>query len=437
MPSTPGPNRRVLVVDDNAAIHADFEKVLGAPSPAGGQIAELEHRLFGPSRAPAPHEPFEVEAALQGETALEMVREALEAGQPYAMAFVDMRMPPGWDGLETVSRLWKADPSLEIVFCTAYSDYSRDEIERALGRSDRFLILKKPFDPIEVVQLAAALCEKWRLSNASTSRVDELEARIERLERTNAALERANRELERVGFVAAHHLQEPLRIAAMSADRLREATSGALEDEGAACLERVVDESSRARELLVDLQAFSRLQTARPADDAADLAAAARDAVAELASAIESSGARIGIDELPRVRGDARVWREVFRHLLDNAIGWSNEAPTIAVRCERVADHWQIDVCDDGPGIPAPHRERVFELFERLSHDARPGTGAGLALCRATVAMHGGEIAVADTGAGGTTIRIRLPIGADGGDDAKPEDADDTAPDPAAASPAR
>ena len=94
---------------------------------------------------------------------LDRVLQARKEGLPYAMVFLDVRMPPGWDGIETAQKLWEADPDLQIVLCTAYSDYSWQETVAALGRTDRLLILKKPFDRVEVCQLASALTEKWNL----------------------------------------------------------------------------------------------------------------------------------------------------------------------------------------------------------------------------------------------------------------------------------
>ena len=157
-------NRRILVVDDNAAIHADFQKILVERGTERGALARAEAELFGvPTVAPREKPVFELGAAFQGQEALTMVRAAVETGQPYAMAFVDVRMPPGWDGIETTARLWEADPDLQIVICTAYSDYSWDDMSARLGTSDRLVILKKPFDTIEVLQLANALTEKWTL----------------------------------------------------------------------------------------------------------------------------------------------------------------------------------------------------------------------------------------------------------------------------------
>ena len=159
-------NLRVLVVDDNRAIHADFRKILTGPGEIG-KTAAMEEALFGVAeKTPAAVE-FEVDSAYQGQEALEMVARAFQEGRPYAMAFMDVRMPPGWDGIETTARIWEADPDIQIVICTAYSDYSWSEMLAKLGRTDRLVILKKPFGTIEVVQLASALTEKWSLARQS------------------------------------------------------------------------------------------------------------------------------------------------------------------------------------------------------------------------------------------------------------------------------
>lgn len=104
--------------------------------------------------------PFEIGSAYQGQEGLLLVKKALEVGRPYAMAFVDVRMPPGWDGVETTEKIWKIDPEIQIVICTAYSDYSWKEMFERIGNDDRMVILKKPFDTVEALQLAFALTEK-------------------------------------------------------------------------------------------------------------------------------------------------------------------------------------------------------------------------------------------------------------------------------------
>jgi diguanylate cyclase (GGDEF)-like protein len=194
-------NRRVLVIDDNPAIHDDFRKVLGAPSPAYGALDEQEEALFGqaPSGEPVI---YDIDTAGQGESGTAMAQAAREGGRPYAVAFVDMRMPPGWDGVQTIEHLWEHDDEIQVVICTAYSDYSVQQIQDRLGRSDRLLILKKPFDNAEVIQLALALTEKWNLARLAHLKARELEElvlkRTSALRRYTRKLRRAQHELRRL-----------------------------------------------------------------------------------------------------------------------------------------------------------------------------------------------------------------------------------------------
>lgn len=168
-------NRRVLIVDDNDAIHADFRKIIGAESHLSSAVDAAASQLFDEPVRPLPAPcGFQIDSAYQGQDGLARVREALDAGRPYAVAFVDVRMPPGWDGIETIKRIWQVDSALQIVVCTAYSDYSWSEMILELGETDQLLILKKPFDNIEVRQLASALVVKWQLAQAASRTLDEL-----------------------------------------------------------------------------------------------------------------------------------------------------------------------------------------------------------------------------------------------------------------------
>ncbi|MEO5731465.1 MAG: PAS domain-containing protein [Byssovorax sp.] len=158
-------NKRILVIDDSEDIHKDFRRVLGRRADTA-ELDDIEASLFGASSSSGGQPVFEVTSAHQGEQGLAAVRRALADGAPYAMAFVDLRMPPGWDGLETLSRIWEEDPALQAVICSAYSDYSWADITARLGQTHRLLILKKPADPIEVRQMACALTEKWNFERA-------------------------------------------------------------------------------------------------------------------------------------------------------------------------------------------------------------------------------------------------------------------------------
>ena len=172
-------NHRILIIDDNPSIHEDFRKILG---PADAKLAEeldaTEASLFGDHAGASSAQNFRIDSAFQGQEGLEKVRAACAEGAPYAVAFVDVRMPPGWDGIETISRIWKEFPDLQIVICTAYSDYSWDEIAKSVGNTDKMLVLKKPFDNVEVLQMAHALSKKWQLTQMGRKQMEELDALV-------------------------------------------------------------------------------------------------------------------------------------------------------------------------------------------------------------------------------------------------------------------
>jgi diguanylate cyclase (GGDEF)-like protein len=210
-------NRRVLVIDDNPAIHKDFRKILGAGLDQAANVDADELALFGaPAAAPArPH--FEVDSALQGQEGVERAREALRAGRPYAMAIVDMQMPPGWDGLQTIEHLWKVDPDVQVVICSAHASYDWTELVARLGHADKLLVVKKPFEPIEVLQCANALTRKWQNEWVVRRQVEMLERVV--TDRTEG-LEAANAQLR---YLATHDALTGLPNRALLEDRISQA----------------------------------------------------------------------------------------------------------------------------------------------------------------------------------------------------------------------
>jgi diguanylate cyclase (GGDEF)-like protein len=155
---------RIIVIDDNPQIHTDFTKIL--TSTTSSKLDNISEKLFGVStdQKTEPALPqFRIDSATQGQEGVLRIKEAIKEGKPYALAFVDIRMPPGWNGIETIKQIWKLDPTIQIVICTAYSDFSWQDTVSELGQNDNLLILKKPFDSIAVRQLACALTQKWKL----------------------------------------------------------------------------------------------------------------------------------------------------------------------------------------------------------------------------------------------------------------------------------
>jgi CheY-like chemotaxis protein len=154
--------KRILIVDDSEAIHRDFLRILGPEQDgATSELDQLADELFG---APAPSSwddaVFEVDSALQGREGLAKVEQAQAEGRPYALVFLDYRMPPGWSGVETLRQLRKVAPTLPVVLCSAYSDYSWEEIAREFGQARPPLELRKPFNSQELRQLALRLTQE-------------------------------------------------------------------------------------------------------------------------------------------------------------------------------------------------------------------------------------------------------------------------------------
>src|SRR5262245_22163811 len=202
-------NRRILLVDDSENIHEDFRRVLDPKVGGDAELTVLTQALFGDTPPPSSSQHYELDSTFQGEEALAKVETALAAQRPYALAFVDVRMPPGWDGVKTTTELLRTDPHMCIVICSAYSDHSFEDMAKAFGDTDRVLILKKPFDTIEVRQLAHTLQRRWQLSKQAELKVDELETLVDRKTRR---LQQANEQL-RAEAAARSRAEAELRLA--------------------------------------------------------------------------------------------------------------------------------------------------------------------------------------------------------------------------------
>jgi PAS domain S-box-containing protein len=179
---------RILIIDDNPQIHKDFIKILAIEelSETRKKLNELEKDIFSDKakikKTALPE--FLIDTASQGQEGVEKITKAMAEGNPYALAFVDVRMPPGWDGVETIKHIWEIDPDIQVVICSAYSDYSWEETVENLGSRENLLILKKPFDNIAVRQLSCALTKKWQMLQELNLNTLSLEERVK--ERTKS-----------------------------------------------------------------------------------------------------------------------------------------------------------------------------------------------------------------------------------------------------------
>ena len=179
-------NNRILICDGNEDIHKDFRKVLNLAPKEDKEIEinSIEEALFEDdpefSVSKDHHVTFQIDSAFQGKDALAMAEKASEEGVPYAVIFMDVRMPPGWDGVRTVEMIWKKLPYTEVVIVTAFTDYSWDEMIDKLGVNDKLLFIKKPFDSLTVKQLALNLTNKWNLAYQARSHIDLLEVEVQK-----------------------------------------------------------------------------------------------------------------------------------------------------------------------------------------------------------------------------------------------------------------
>lgn len=260
---------RVLIVDDNEAIHQDLIKILSPVTHLEQAMDDEEEILFG-SRAPVVR-PFQMDSAFQGQEALAMVRKAVREARPYSLAFVDVRMPPGWDGVETTRRLWEVDPHLQIVLCTAYTDYSWLEILEQLGESHNYVILKKPFETIEVTQLAHALTSKREAMEIARAHTLQLESEIHQRRQTERELlaaldaaEEANRCKRDFLSNMSHEFRTPLNAILGYADMIAE---DARHSSAAASILPMLDKVQLAGrhllELINDILDMSRIESGR------------------------------------------------------------------------------------------------------------------------------------------------------------------------------
>ncbi len=251
--------------------------------------------------------------------------------------------------------------------------------------------------------------------------VEELEASGEaraQLDEQAAELRRSNAELEQFAYVASHDLQEPLRKVASFCQLLEKRYGDQLDERGVQYITFAVDGAKRMQVLINDLLTFSRVGRLNTTSSDVDLHAVLDAAIANVATAIEESGAEITRPEsMPRVMGDATLLTMLWQNLVSNAVKFRRDdaAPHITITCEPGSDdyegQWLFTFSDNGIGIADEFVDKVFVIFQRLhGRDAYAGTGIGLALVKKIVEYHGGTIWIDTSYEGGTRFRFTLPV---------------------------
>ncbi|MFC1762727.1 ATP-binding protein [Planctomycetota bacterium] len=400
------PNRRLLIIDDNQSIHDDFRTILIGNTGEPSALHTHEEALFDASNELDLVVSFAIDSAFQGEEAFEKVRLAQSEERPYAVAFVGVRMPPGWDGVTTIQKLWQIAPNLEVVICTAYSDHDWKSIVNALGHSHQLLILKKPYDNIEVKQIAIALTEKWNLAHEARQRQNRLEEMVS--ERTSD-LAAINSELEQFAYVVSHDLKTPLRGIQTLANWIASDYGDKLEIEGVEQLHLLQARTQRMHDLIDGILQYSRVGRAEGQKTQVNL----HTLISEVTEGI-APPAHIAITMdslLPTLNIEAVRIFQVFQNLLSNAVKYCDKSKGIIhVGCEEQADVWQFTVTDNGCGIEEKYFERIFQLFQKLADsDDYESTGLGLTLVKKIVESQGGKIWVESELGTGSTFWFTLP----------------------------
>ncbi|MEQ1858306.1 MAG: response regulator [Chthoniobacteraceae bacterium] len=430
--------RRILVIDDNPAIHADFRKIFCPATNA--EVDRSEASFFGEPLPESTLGTFEIESAFQGEGGVARLERALAEGRPPSVAFVDVRMPPGIDGIETAERLWKLAPDLQVVICTAYSDYSWEEMIAKLGQRDQLLILKKPFAAIEALQLACALGEKWHMAQTAREHLAEIErvveertrelrdanhelaAEIEQRKQAESHLLRAQR-LESIGTLAgglAHDLNNLLSPILVSAQLLRDEWPPEAREEFIATIETSAE---RAAGIIRQVLTFARgIEGERVPLQPRQLVIEIRKIIGETFPRHINIEIDLG-EDLWLIEGDATQLHQVLMNLCVNARDAMPSGGTLRIAAEnfeatahhvgavvgqRASRCVKLCVSDTGHGIPAEVADRIFDPFY-TTKEVGKGTGLGLSTAAGIVKSHGGFIDLRSEPGKGTTFEIVLP----------------------------
>ncbi len=464
-------NRRVLIVDDNPSIHDDFKKILSPKVAPSADLDDMLGDVFG-TAAQATGTRFELHSAFQGEAALEAVRAAVACGRPYSLVFMDVRMPPGWDGVKTTSEILQVDPEIGVVLCSAYSDHSFEDLAKAFGETDRVLILRKPFDMIEVRQLAHALQRRWGLARQAALKLDDIQRLVvERTrelaesndklreeatvrERMNAELRLAQK-LEAVGRLAAgvaheintpvqfvsdsiHFVQEgvteifdvlgryealglavrsgiPSREAALAvAQHVIDADLPYLVDNIPQALARSIGGLQRVATIVRSLKAFAHPDQTQMA--LTDVNESIRNSVTLAAGEYKYvADVELDLGDIPLVMCHGGDVNQVVVNILVNAshaisdvVGESGARGRIAIRTWVDGGEIVVAISDTGGGISDSVAERIFDPFFTTKCVGR-GTGQGLAIARSVIQKHQGTLTFETKEGEGSTFFIRLP----------------------------
>ena len=252
----------------------------------------------------------------------------------------------------------------------------------------------------------------YSMNAAIEEQVRSLNQLVNEKERALQALSESYAEMEELSYITSHHLQEPVRVLVNYIDLLEQKYNDRLDDSGRRYLFHIRQKGMLFKTLLSDVMEYLSLNQISVDRTAVDLSTVVSHAASAVLQKEKDRKAIIDMDNLPVIHTDGKLLKRVFLQVFENSLRYNDKPePHVQVTVERKSDGWVISVCDNGIGVDAEFRKKIFKLFNRLHRpEEYPGTGIGLALCRKIISMLGGQwIRMESNENGGACVTFHLP----------------------------
>lgn len=319
------------------------------------------------------------------------------------LVLVDLMMP-GMDGIEVLEAMRLRDETchVPVIVLSASDELEQVAVSIEAGAEDYLL---KPFEPVLLRARINAALERKRLRDLERQKTAELE-------RAERELRLSNDELQRFVYAASHDLKEPLRTVTAFAQLLTRKYGAGLERDATELLDIIIGATKRMADLINDLLAYSDISMSAWTPGPVATEEVLEETLQFLRHAIEESNATVTHDPLPMVTADRSQLTRLFQNLISNGIKYRepSQDPRIHISAESHDGRWVFSVQDNGVGVPADHRETIFQVFRRLHGREIPGTGVGLAICQRVVERLGGHIWVEAAPDHGSIFRFDVPF---------------------------